>query len=159
MYMGIIYTSFSLRNLLCKTIYTMPSFMWSNELFNYTEMMTIPLSYFVFSFLKYEVSYSKKYKNLQKRIRNLFLRLAFKSYLAELTFVIDSSKLHFADQILRFRAKIGKISSATIYDRKIFCPEGFTLYLTCQCALIKPSRLKATVNVDLYLDGFRIKIS
>ena len=62
--MGIIYTSFSLRNLLCKTIYTMPSFMWSNELFNYTEMMTIPLSYFVFSFLKYEVSYSKKYKNL-----------------------------------------------------------------------------------------------
>ena len=32
MYMGIIYASFLLRNLLCKNIYTMPSFMWSNEL-------------------------------------------------------------------------------------------------------------------------------
>ena len=92
-------------------------------------------------------------------MRNLFLRSAFKPYLAELIFVIDSSKLHFADQILRFRTKIGKISSTTIYDRKIFCPEGITLYLTCQCALIKPSRLKATVNVDLYLDGVRLKIS
>ena len=34
-----------------------------------------------------------------------------------------------------------------------------TLSLTCQYALAKPSRLKATVNVDLYLDDVRLKIS
>ena len=33
-YMGIIYMSFLSRNLLCKNIYTMSSFMWSNELFS-----------------------------------------------------------------------------------------------------------------------------
>ena len=45
-YMGITYMSFLSRNLLCKNTYNMPSFMWSNELFQYTEMMTIPLLYF-----------------------------------------------------------------------------------------------------------------
>ena len=49
-YMGIIYMSFLSRNLLCKNIYTMSSFMWSNELFQYTEMMTIPLLYFFIQF-------------------------------------------------------------------------------------------------------------
>ena len=34
-----------------------------------------------------------------------------------------------------------------------------TLCLTCQYALVKPSRLKATNNVDLDLDGVRLKIS
>ena len=34
--------------------------MWSDEQF--TQMMTIPLLYFLFSFLTYEVSYSKRYK-------------------------------------------------------------------------------------------------
>ena len=33
-YMGIIYMPFLSRNLLCKNIYTMSSFMWSNELFS-----------------------------------------------------------------------------------------------------------------------------
>ena len=33
-YMGIIYMSFLSRNLLCKNIYTMSSFMWSKELFS-----------------------------------------------------------------------------------------------------------------------------
>ena len=32
-------------------------------------------------------------------MRNLFLQLTLKSYLAELIFAIDSSKLYFADQI------------------------------------------------------------
>ena len=49
-YMGIIYMSFLPRNLLCKNIYAMSSFMWSNELFQYTEMMTIPLLYFFIQF-------------------------------------------------------------------------------------------------------------
>ena len=49
-YMGIIYMSFLSRNLLCKNIYTMSSFMWSNELFQYIEMMTIPLLYFFIQF-------------------------------------------------------------------------------------------------------------
>ena len=56
--------------------------------FQYTEMRTIPLLYFAFSFLTYEVSYSKKYKNFQKKMRNLFLRLAFKPFFAEIIFAI-----------------------------------------------------------------------
>ena len=52
-YMGIIYTVFLSRNLLCKNIYTMSLFM----------RMSIPLLYLVFSFLTYEVSYSKKCKH------------------------------------------------------------------------------------------------
>ena len=56
--------------------------------FQYTEMRTIPLLYFAFSFLTYEVSYSKKYKNFQKKMRNLFLRLVFKPFFAEIIFAI-----------------------------------------------------------------------
>ena len=54
------------------------------------------------------------------KIQNLYLQLAFKPYFAKLIFAIDSSKLCFADQILWFRAKIAKISSAIIYDPKNF---------------------------------------
>ena len=57
--------------------------------------MTVFLLYIVFGFLTYEVNYSKK----TKKIRSLFLRLAFKPYFAELVFEIDSFKLYFADQI------------------------------------------------------------
>ena len=48
--------------------------------FQYTEIMAIPLLDFLFSFLTYEVSYSKIMKFLEE-MRNLFLRLAFKPYL------------------------------------------------------------------------------
>ena len=51
--MGIIYTSFLLRNLLCKNNYTMFTM--------FTLTKCLRLSYFVFTFLTYEVSYSKKY--------------------------------------------------------------------------------------------------
>ena len=61
--------------------------------FHYTEIMTVLLLYLVFSFLTYEVNYSKK------KIYILFLRLAFKPYFAELVFEIYSFKLYFADQI------------------------------------------------------------
>ena len=39
-YMGIIYMSFLSRNLLCKNIDTMLSFMWSNELFSILKCYT-----------------------------------------------------------------------------------------------------------------------
>ena len=39
-YMGIIYMSFLSRNLLCKIIDTMSSFMWSNELFSILKCYT-----------------------------------------------------------------------------------------------------------------------
>ena len=76
-------------------------------------MMNMSLLYFVYRFSNYEVSYSKKSKNL-------FLRLAFKANFAELFLEIDSSKLYFGDQILQFRAKIAKISFATIYSAIIY---------------------------------------
>ena len=62
--------------------------------FQYTEIMAIPLLDFLFSFLTYEVSYSKIMKFLEE-MRNLFLRLAFKPYFAELIFAIDLSKTVF----------------------------------------------------------------
>ena len=58
-YMGIIYMSFLSRNLLCKNIYTMSSFMWSNELFSILKWWLYLYCIFLFSFLTYEVSYSK----------------------------------------------------------------------------------------------------
>ena len=110
--MGIIYTSFLSRNLLCKNVYTMPPFMWSNENVQYTEMMTMSLLYFVFSFLTFEVSYSKNINIFRKKRGIFFLRLALKPYFAELIFAIDSSKLYFADQIFAIYGQ----------NRKNFCP-------------------------------------
>ena len=50
-YMGIIYMSFLSRNLLCKNIYTMSSFMWSNELFSILKGWLFLHCIFLFSFL------------------------------------------------------------------------------------------------------------
>ena len=95
--------------------------------------MTMPLLYFAFSFLSYEASYSKKYKHFQVKMRNLFLRLAFKPYFAELIFAIDSSKLYFADQIFAIipqQFMIAKISALKVnqicFSQKLcFMPEPF----------------------------------
>ena len=44
--MGIIYMSFLSRNLLCKNIYTVSSFMWINKIFTILKWRTIPSLYF-----------------------------------------------------------------------------------------------------------------
>ena len=85
--------SFLSRNLLCNNTYTMSAFIWSNELFCILKWC-IPYLYciFLFSFLTYEVSYSKKCGIyfcdwLSNCILwNLFLRWTY-------------PKLHFEDQI------------------------------------------------------------
>ena len=86
-YMGIIYMSFLSRNLLCKNIYTMPLFMWGNELFNILKRWIYLYCISLSSFLTYEVSYSKKNFFFEK-MQNLFLCLALKPYFAELIFAI-----------------------------------------------------------------------
>ena len=124
--MGIIHTSFLSKSTLQKYLHHVVIYVeyWT---FQYTKMMTIFALYFVFSFLTYQVSYSKKYKSFQKKTRNLFLRLAFKPYFAKLIFSIDSSKLYFADQIFAIRAKVAKISSAVIYSAIIYDCKNFCL--------------------------------
>ena len=41
----------------------------------------------------------------------------------------------------------------------VFISYNRKLFLACQCTLVKPGRGKSTVNVDFYLDGFRLEIS
>ena len=121
-YVGIIYIPFLTRNLLCKNIYTMSSFMWSNELFSILKWWLYLCCIFLFSFLTYEVSYSKAIKFFRRN--------------AEFTFAIGFQTvfcgIYFCDWLIknyvlrikfsRFRAQITKISYATIYDHKNFCP-------------------------------------
>ena len=64
-YMGIIYMSFLSRNLLCKNIYTMSSFMWSNELFSILKWWLYLYCIFLFTFLIYEASYLKNFRNVE----------------------------------------------------------------------------------------------
>ena len=93
-------------------------------------MMTIPLLYFLFGFLTYEVSYSKNIKIFKRECRFFFfffLRFAFKPYFAELIFAMTHRNCIVRINFLRFRAKIEKISSSTIcfattYDHKSLCP-------------------------------------
>ena len=94
MYVRTIYMSFLSRYLLCKNIYTMPSFMWSNEHFSILKWWLYLYCIFLFNFLTYEVSYSKKIFFLEE-MRNLFLWLAFETYFAELIFAIDLYKTVF----------------------------------------------------------------
>ena len=82
---------------------------------------------------------------------NLFLQLAFKPYLAEHFFAHPN--FIFRIKFLRFRTEIGKISSLQFMIAKFSALKVSTLYLTCQYALVKLSRLKATVNIHLHLDG------
>ena len=122
--------SFLSRNLLCKNIYTMPSFVWSNELFQYAEMMTIWLYLyyiFLFSFLTYEVSYSKNiniFRNADFVFALGFEIVFWGTYSCD--WLIQNCILRI--KFFQFRAKITKISfaiiySATIYDHKNFCPK------------------------------------
>ena len=70
-YMVIIFMSFSLKNLICKNIYTMSSFMWST-LFSILKWWLYLYFIFLFSFLTYEVSYSKNIKIYRRNVEFIF---------------------------------------------------------------------------------------
>ena len=74
--------------------------------------MMIPLLHFLFSFLIYEFSYSKNIKNFRK------IAIGFQTVFWGTIF----AKLYFEDQIFATSGQFTKISSATIYDLKKFCP-------------------------------------
>ena len=115
-YMGIIYMSFLSRNLLCKNIYTMSSFMWSNELFSILKWWLYFYCIFLFSFSIYEVSYSKNIKIFRWNAAFIFV-IGFETVFCRTyscNWLIQSCILRI--KFLRFRAKITKISSAIIYS-------------------------------------------
>ena len=125
-YMRVIRLSFLSRNLLCKNIYTMSSFMWSNELFRILKWWLYLYYIFLFSFLTYEVSYSKNIK-IFRNVEFIFA-IGFETVFCgtySCDWLIQNCILRI--KFLRFWAKITKISSAmiyssTIYDHKNFCP-------------------------------------
>ena len=127
--------SFLSRNLLCKNIYTMSSFIWRNEIFSRLKWWLYLYCIFLFSFLTYEVSYSKNIKFFRRNAGFIFA-IVFQTVFCGTYFcngLIQSCILRI--NFFQFRAKITKISSAiiysaTIYDHKNFCPEGkWTSYL------------------------------
>ena len=126
-YMEIIYMSFLLTNLLCKNIYTMLSFKWSNELFSILKWWLYLYCIFLFSFLICGVSYSENIKIL-RRNAEFIIAIGFQTIFCGTYFcdcLIQNCILRI--KFLWFRAKITKISStiiysATIYDLKNFCP-------------------------------------
>ena len=71
-YMWIIYVSSLSRNLLCKNIYTISSSMWSNKLFSILKWWLYLYCIFLFSFLTYEVSYSKNIKISRRNVEFIF---------------------------------------------------------------------------------------
>ena len=71
-YMEIIYMSFLLRNLLRKNIYTMLSFMWSHELLSILTWWLYLYWILFFTFLRYEVSYSKNIKIFRTKAELIF---------------------------------------------------------------------------------------
>ena len=118
-YMGIIYMSFLLRNLLCKNIHTMSSLMWSNELFSILKWWLYLYCIFLFSFLTYEVSYSKNkkfFRNVEFIFAIGFETVFCRTYSCD--WLIQNCILMI--KFLQFRAKIIKISSAIIYSATIY---------------------------------------
>ena len=125
-YMWIIYVSSLSRNLLCKNIYTILSFMWSNKLFSILKWWLYLYCIFLFSFLTYEVSYSKNIKMF--RTVEFIFAIGFETVFCgtySCDWLIQNCILRI--KFLRFRTKIIKIRSAIIcsakiYDHKNLCP-------------------------------------
>ena len=86
--------SFLSRYLVCKNIYNMPSFMWSNDFFSRLKWWLYLYCIFLFNFFNIWSQLLKKIFFLEE-MWNLFLQLAFKQYFAELIFPIDLSKTVF----------------------------------------------------------------
>ena len=122
-YMRIIYTCFSYWYIYFVRILTpcrcLCGVYWA---FQYTEMMTIPLLYFLCNFFNMLSQLLKRYKVFQKKgginfcawlsnriLRNLFLQFTY-------------PEQFFEDQ---FRAKITKISSVIIYSTTIYNHKNF----------------------------------
>ena len=106
--------SFLSKNLLCKNIYTMLSFMWSNEPFSMLKWWLYLYCIFVFSFLIYEVSYSKNMKIFRRNVEFIFA-VGFQIVFCETCFcdwLIQNCILRI--KFLWFRGKITKISSPII---------------------------------------------
>ena len=120
-YMRIIYMSFLSINLLCKNIYTMPSFMWSNELFSILKWWLYLIVFFTWNnFLTYEVSYSKSMKFFRRNAESIFA-IGFQTVFWRTFFcdwLIQNCILRI--NFLQFRAKITKISSTIIYSATIY---------------------------------------
>ena len=93
-YMRIIYMYFLTRYLFCRNIYTMPSFMWSNELFSILKWWLSLYCIFLFNFLTYEVSYSKNINFFRRNAESIFA-IGFQTVFCELIFAIDLSKTVF----------------------------------------------------------------
>ena len=149
--MGVIYISFLSRNLLCKNIYTMSWFMWSNELFSILKWWLYLYCIFLFSFLTYEVSYSKNIKMF--RTVEFIFAIGFETVFCgtySCDWLIQNCILRI--KFLRFRTKITKISSAiyyypTICDHKNFCPEGrWTNYLQICLNTRKIPKFQSVLN-------------
>ena len=126
--------SFLSRNLPCKNIYTMSSFMWSNELLSILKWWLYLYCILLFSFLTYEVSCSKNIKNFKNA--EFIFAIGFETVFCgtySCDWLIQNCILRIS--LSRFRAKITKIISAiiysaTIYDYKNFCLSGkWTSYL------------------------------
>ena len=99
-YMGIIYMTFLSRNL-CKNIYTISSFMWSNELFSILKGWLYLYCIFLFSFFKIWSQLLKKFKIFKRNAELIFCDWLIQNCILRTKF-------------LRFGAKITKITSAII---------------------------------------------
>ena len=124
-YMRIIYMSFLSKNLLCQNVYTISSFMWSNELFSILKWRLYLCCIFLFSFLTYEVRYSKNIKFCRRNAESIFA-IGFQTIFCGTYFcdwLIQNCILRI--KFLRFQVKITKISSAIIYSAKIHNHKNF----------------------------------
>ena len=111
--------SFLSRNLLCKNIYTMSSFMWSNELFSILKWWLYLYCIFLFSFLIYEASYSKNIK-IFRNVEFIFA-IGFETVFCgtySCNWLIQNCILRI--KFSRFWAQITKISSTMIYSATIY---------------------------------------
>ena len=91
--------SFLSRNLLRKNIYTMSSFIWSNELSSILKWWLYFYCIFLFSFFRYEVTYSKNIKNFWKKCGIYFCDWFWNRILQNLSLRLTYPKLYFEDQI------------------------------------------------------------
>ena len=118
------FMSFLSRNLICKNIYTVSSFMWSNELFSILKWWLYLYCIFLFSFLTYEDSYSKNIISFWNP--EFIFPIAFQTVFCGTYFcdwLIQNCILRI--KFLRFQVKITKIISAIIYSATVHNHKNF----------------------------------
>ena len=131
--------------------------MWGNELFTILKWWWYVNCIFLFSFLTYEVSYSKNIKFFRRNKEYIFA-IGFQTVFCRTYFcdcLIQNCILRM--KLLQFQAKITKISSAiiysaTIYDLRNFCPEGkWTSYLQFCLSTRKIPKFQQVLQGSIYL--------